>query len=115
MGRRPKGSLAAFAERVSGVPARFALPVGQAAFGAVVGTAGLYWDVASGDRGGLWSGPHVLIVFGLEAAVLTAAMLHASMEGPRAPGERPAVGRGPKVLLLVERLVVAGLLRALAP
>src|SRR4051812_48324119 len=107
--------MAAVAERLTGVPARFSVPVVQSAQGALIGTIGLYWDArrhAAGSES-YWTAPHLLMLWGLEAAVITAALLHGALDGPRASGERPA--RGPRILVLVETLVVAGLVRLMAP
>src|SRR4051794_35219853 len=113
MAKEPWWSAAAAVERLSGVPARFSLPIVQAAQGGLIGVIGLYWDARSDGGDAYLTAPHLLMIYGFEAAVVTAALLHGVLPGPRAAGERAR--RVPRVLTVVESLVVAGLGRALAP
>src|SRR3954453_4437668 len=113
MAKEPWWSAAAAVERLSGVPARFSLPIVQAAQGGLIGVIGLYWDARSDGGDAYLTGPHLLMIYGFEAAVVTAALLHGVLPGPRAAGERAR--RVPRVLTVVESLVVAGLGGALAP
>jgi hypothetical protein len=108
--------MARWAERVSGLPARFSLPIAQAAQGALVGVIGLYWDAWRHHRGahGYWSVPHLLILWGLEAAVVSAALVHEKLGGPLARGER-STRRGRRPLLLVEDALNVPIVRLLAP
>src|SRR5437588_1131235 len=79
------------AERQSGVPARFVVPVLVASASLLIAVVGMYWDIGyhidQGRDQNLFTLPHDLIVIGLQGIVV-AALLHAVMPGPRGRGER---------------------------
>jgi hypothetical protein len=83
------------AERQSGVPARFIVPILAAAASLIVAVIGMYWDIGyhvdHGRDEGVLTVPHLLIVGGLNGLV-AAAVLHGLMRGPRARGERSVLG-----------------------
>src|SRR5262245_51819376 len=83
--------LIAAPERVSGLPARFIVPMLVAGLALQVAVLGMYWDVAyhidHGRDDGVITVPHTLIVVGLQG-IFAAAVLHGFMKGPKARGER---------------------------
>ncbi len=87
----------AHAERFSGVPGRYIVPVIIAGIALQVAVLGMYWDIGyhidHGRDQGVLTAPHMLIVVGLQGIVL-AALLHGAMDGPAARNERrlPALG-----------------------
>jgi hypothetical protein len=87
----------AHAERFSGVPARYIVPVILAGVSLQVAVLGMYWDIGyhidHGRDQGVFTAPHMFIVAGLQGIVL-AALLHGVMDGPAARNERrlPALG-----------------------
>jgi hypothetical protein len=84
-------------ERLSGVPARYIVPVIVAGIALQVAVLGMYWDIGyhidHGRDQGVITPPHMFIVVGLQGIVL-AALLHGAMHGPAARNERrvPALG-----------------------
>ena len=84
-------------ERISGVPARFIVPVVVAGISLQVAVLGMYWDIGyhidHGRDQGVFTAPHMFIVVGLQGIVL-AALLHGAMDGPESRNERrlPALG-----------------------
>jgi hypothetical protein len=84
-------------ERLSGVPARYIVPVVVAGISLQVAVLGMYWDIGyhidHGRDQGVLTAPHMFIVVGLQGIVL-AAFLHGAMRGPAARNERrlPAIG-----------------------
>src|SRR5919204_2379221 len=84
-------------ERLSGVPARYIVPVIVAGISLQVAVLGMYWDIGyhidHGRDQGVLTLPHMLIVAGLQGIVL-AALAHGAMRGPAARNERrlPALG-----------------------
>src|ERR671934_1034669 len=84
-------------ERISGVPARYIVPVIVAGIALQVAVLGMYWDIGyhidHGRDQGVLTAPHMFIVVGLQGIVL-AALLHGVMRGPAARNERrlPALG-----------------------
>jgi hypothetical protein len=83
------------AERESGVPARFIIPVLVASASLLIAVLGMYWDIGyhidHGRDQNLFTLPHDLIVIGLQG-IVAAVLLHAVMPGPRARGERSFFG-----------------------
>ncbi len=88
---RVAGPVLRLAERESGVPARFIIPVLVASASLLIAVLGMYWDIGyhidHGRDQNLFTLPHDLIVIGLQGIVL-AVVLHAIIPGPRARGER---------------------------
>jgi hypothetical protein len=84
-------------ERLSGVPARYIVPVIVAGVSLQVAVLGMYWDIGyhidHGRDQGVFTAPHMFIVAGLQGIVI-AALLHGVMDGPAARNERriPALG-----------------------
>jgi hypothetical protein len=84
-------------ERISGMPARFIVPVVVAGISLQVAVLGMYWDIGyhidHGRDQGVFTAPHMFIVVGLQGIVL-AALLHGAMDGPAGRNERrlPALG-----------------------
>ena len=90
-GMRRAAPITRLAERQSGVPARFVVPVLVASASLLIAVLGMYWDIGyhidHGRDQNLFTLPHDLIVIGLQGIVV-AALLHGIMPGPRGRGER---------------------------
>jgi hypothetical protein len=96
MSMRFLSSITARAERATGLPGRFIIPVLVAGLSLPVALVGMYWDIGLHIDHGRDANPitvqHMLIVIGLQGIVI-AALLHAFMPGPSAPrGELRLVG-----------------------
>ncbi|HEX8207089.1 MAG TPA: hypothetical protein VF587_13595, partial [Solirubrobacteraceae bacterium] len=84
------GNLAAFSERISGLPGWAALPVGLATGSLLTAVFGMYWDISlhiddGRDAGPLANPAHYFILFGLFgifAAGFLAMVLPKEKEGP---------------------------------
>jgi hypothetical protein len=107
--------LIAAPERVSGLPARFIVPMLTAGIALQVAVLGMYWDVAyhidHGRDANVFTLPHTLIVVGLQG-IFAAAVLHGLMKGPRARGERRlgplSLAPGGAVVLLCSTIALIG-------
>jgi hypothetical protein len=107
--------LIAAPERVSGLPARFIVPMLTAGIALQVAVLGMYWDVAyhidHGRDANVFTLPHTLIVVGLQG-IFAAAVLHDLMKGPRARGERRlgplSLAPGGAVVLLCSTIALIG-------
>ena len=102
-------------ERVSGMPARFIVPMLTAGVALQVAVLGMYWDVAyhidHGRDAQVFTLPHSLIVLGLQG-IFASAVLHGWMKGPRARGERRvgplSLAPGGAVVLFCSSIALVG-------
>src|SRR3954463_15194553 len=86
--------LAGFSERVSGLPAWAALPVGVAGGSLLVALLGMYWDISlhidqGRDPGPLANPAHYLILVGLFGIFAAGIIAIALPLGDERPGPRP--------------------------
>jgi hypothetical protein len=102
-------------ERVSGMPARFIVPMLTAGIALQVAVLGMYWDVAyhidHGRDAQVFTLPHTFIVLGLQG-IFASAVLHGWMKGPRARGERRvgplSLAPGGAVILFCSSIALVG-------
>ncbi len=107
--------LIAAPERVSGMPARFIVPMLTAGIALQVAVLGMYWDVAyhidHGRDQAIFTLPHTLIVLGLQG-IFASAVLHGLLKGPRARGERRlgplSLAPGGAIVLLCSTIALIG-------
>ena len=107
--------LIAAPERVSGMPARFVVPMLTAGIALQVAVLGMYWDVAyhidHGRDQAIFTLPHTLIVLGLQG-IFASAVLHGLLKGPKARGERRlgplSLAPGGAIVLLCSTIALIG-------
>jgi hypothetical protein len=85
------------AERVTGMPARHAVPTLLGGMALQIAVLGMYWDIGyhvdHGRDEGVLTVPHLLIVVGLQGIVVS-ALLHVVLRGKGGRGDRRIRGLG---------------------